>query len=100
MSRCVRYNSGWVRDGQQFDERARQLNNMVLCSPSGRVTIARADLKAETAIKIDCGIEIAHRVNDMVEATGHRRRLHEQAPLDCGADERRKEWVRLKRSWF
>ena len=62
------------------------------------MTIARADLKAETAIKIDCGIEIAHRMYDMIEATGHRRRLYEPALLDCGADERRKEWVRLERS--
>jgi hypothetical protein len=83
----MRHHSGFIFNGQQLDERARQLDDMVLCSPSARMTVARADLKAETTIKIDCGIEIVHRVNDMVEAAGHRRILHEPALLDSGADE-------------
>ena len=98
MLRCVRHDAGFIRNGQQLYERARQLDYVVLCSPSARMPVARTDLKTETAVKFDRGIEILHRVNDMIEAPSHRRILHEPTLLDSGADEGREERVRLERS--
>ena len=54
---------------QQLDKAARELHDVVVRAPW--VTVARADGKAETAIERGGGIEIAHRMNDMVEAARH-----------------------------
>src|SRR5262249_19485337 len=54
---------------QQLDEEARKLNEMIVCAPG--MAVARPDREAEPAIEIGCGVEVAHRVDDMVETAGH-----------------------------
>jgi hypothetical protein len=54
-------------------------------------------LKTEPAIEVRGGIKIAHHMNDMIEAAGHRWSLHEPTLLDSGANEGREERVRLER---
>ena len=54
---------------QQFDEAAGKLDDVVVRAP--RVAVARADGEAEAAIERGGGVEIAHRMDDMVEAARH-----------------------------
>lgn len=70
-ARPMRVDAAWVRNGQQFDERARKLNDMVLRAPVGRMAVACSDLKAETRIERGQCIEVAHGMNDMIEAAWH-----------------------------
>ena len=54
---------------QKFDEEARQLNDVIMRAPG--MTVARADGKAELAIKFGGGVEIAHRMHHVVETARH-----------------------------
>ena len=67
----MRLDSARVGDRQQLDEGAGKLNDVVLRAPISRMAIARADLKAEPRIERGGGVEVAHRMNDVVEAAGH-----------------------------
>ena len=63
--------SGGIGDRQQLDEGAGELDDVVLRPPGARMAVARADLKAEPPIELGGRVEIAHRVDDMVEAARH-----------------------------
>jgi hypothetical protein len=56
---------------QQLDEETGKLDDMVMRTPG--MAIARADLKTETAIERGGCVEIAHRMDDVIEAAGHNR---------------------------
>src|SRR5262245_2502757 len=58
---------------QQLNEEARQLDNMIVRAP--RMSVARADCKTQAAIEIGCGVEIAHRVNNMIQSAWHGRHV-------------------------
>jgi hypothetical protein len=58
---------------QQLNEEAGQLDNVIVRAPW--VPVARADRKAQAPIKIGCGVEIAHGVNNMIQSAGHGRRV-------------------------
>ena len=45
------------------------MNEVIVSAPG--VLIAGPDGEAEPAIELGGGVEIAHRMDDMVEATGH-----------------------------
>ena len=71
MPGCVRRHSARVRDSQQFNEHARQLDNVIFRSPRSRVPVARANSETKPAIKVGGFIEIAYSVNDVIEPAGH-----------------------------
>src|ERR1700730_9686877 len=48
---------------QQFDEEARQLDQVIVRAP--RMLVARAHTEAEATIKLGRGLEIAHGMDDM-----------------------------------
>ncbi len=56
---------------QQLDEKAGELHDGIMRAPG--VAVARADLKAEPAIKRGRRVKIAHGMNDVIEAAGHGR---------------------------
>src|SRR5205807_7274564 len=58
-----------LRHREQFDEETRQLNHLVVRSP--RMPIASADGEAEPAIKLCPGVEVAHGMDDVIEAARH-----------------------------
>ncbi len=98
MPRRVRNDPAFIRDRQQFDEGARQLYDVVLRAPGARMSVARANLEAEPAIEFCCRVEIVHSVDDVIEAP--RQKLHQPALVYGGADERRKQRMRLERARF
>ena len=55
---------------QQLDEEARKLDEVIVRAPG--MPVARADRKAEPPVEIGGRVEIAHRVDDVVEAARHR----------------------------
>jgi hypothetical protein len=55
-----------ICDRDEFEKAARELDKAVLGSPG--VTIAVADLKSETTVKLRRGIEIVDRQNEVVDA--------------------------------
>ena len=61
------------RDRQHFDEVAGELDDVVVGPPG--VAVARADGEAHAAIEGRSGVEVAHGMDDMVEAAGHGLRL-------------------------
>jgi len=71
---------------QQLDEATRKLNNVIMRAP--RVTIARTDGETESAVQIGRRIEVSYGMDDMVETSRHRGRLHQPALLDRSTDER------------
>src|SRR5713226_8936274 len=58
-----------LRHGQELDEEARQLDDMIVGAPG--MPVARADGEAEPAIERGRGVEVAHGMDDMVEAAPH-----------------------------
>ena len=70
--RPVRLDLCGLGHGEQLDEAIRNLYDVVLGAPRRRVTVARADLEAERAVERDRGIEIVHRVDDVIDAARHR----------------------------
>ena len=52
------------------------------------MTIARTDGETEPAVQIGRRIEVSYGMDDMVEASRHRGRLHQPALLDRSTDER------------
>jgi hypothetical protein len=74
------------RERQQLDEEPRKLHDVVVRAP--RVTVSCSDRETKAPVQIRRRIEIAHGMNDMVEASRHRGRLHQPALLDRSADER------------
>src|ERR1700730_4477862 len=57
--------------GQQLEEGARKLDQVVMGAP--RMLVVRAHSETEATIELGRGPEIAHGMDDMVEAAGHRR---------------------------
>jgi hypothetical protein len=57
------------RHGQQFDEESGKLHEVVVGAP--RMPVARSDGEAEPVIELGGRVEIAHRMDHMVEAAGH-----------------------------
>ena len=55
--------------GQPFYEIAVELNDVVQCSPI--MTVARADLEAETAIEVRQFVQISGDRDDMINSAGH-----------------------------
>jgi hypothetical protein len=62
----VRRDPARVRNRQQLDKRSRQLDYVVLRAPTGWVTVAGANLEAQTTIEFNGSIEIAHRMYDVI----------------------------------
>ena len=60
---------------REFDEKTRKLNDMVLRAPGRRMAIARTDRKADARIERGRGVEIGHRMHDMIEAARHYSRV-------------------------
>src|SRR6266853_1472966 len=58
-----------LRHREQFDEKARHLDHVVMRPPG--VPIAGADGEAEPAIKLGPRLEIAHGVDNVIKAAGH-----------------------------
>ncbi len=58
-----------LRHGEQFDEEAGKLDQPIVRAP--RMLVARSNNKAEPAIQLVRRVEIAHRMDDMVEAARH-----------------------------
>ena len=71
-ARCVRRRLRRVGESQDFDVAAGKLHDVVLRAPFRRMAVARADGEAKPPIEIGGRLEIAHGVNDMVEAARHR----------------------------
>jgi len=69
----VRCNTRRVSKRKQLDENTRKLDDPVPRSPSGGMSIARSDRKAEAAIEFGRRVEIADRVNDVIDTTGQYR---------------------------
>src|SRR4030088_2604737 len=55
--------------GQELDEKARQLDGAVVGSPW--MAVARPDRKSEAPVARRRRVEVAHRMDDMVEAARH-----------------------------
>ena len=68
--RAMRRNLCGLADLKQLDERGRKLDDAVMCAP--RMLVARAYVEAKPPIKIGGGIEVAHGMDDMIEAASHR----------------------------
>lgn len=60
-----------LRDGEQFDKAAGKLDDPVLGSPRRRMPVARADVETDRPIQRRCGVEIMHRMNDVIDAARH-----------------------------
>src|SRR4029077_19742085 len=71
----------WFGHGQQFDEEARQLDQVIVRAP--RMLVARAHTEAEATVKLGRGLEIAHGMDDMVEAAGHRCHFTAENAVGC-----------------
>ena len=59
-----------MRDREQLEEEPRKLDDVIMGAPG--MPVARPDGKAEAAIEPGRRVEIADRMDDMVEAAGHR----------------------------
>ncbi len=55
--------------GQDFDEEAGKLHEVIMRAPG--MAVARPDREAEPPIGVGRGVEVAHGMDDMVEASGH-----------------------------
>src|SRR5262249_22333947 len=60
--------------GEQFDEEAGKLDQMIVGTPC--MAVARADGEAEPPIKFGGRVEVAHGMDHVVEPAGHRSRRH------------------------
>jgi len=60
-----------LRHGEQFDKEAGKLDQLIVGAP--RMPVARADGEAEPPVELGCRLEIAHRMDDVVEPAGHRK---------------------------
>ena len=58
-----------LRHRQHLDEEAWQLHDVIMRAPG--VAVARADREAKPPVQIGAGIEIAHGMDDVIEAPGH-----------------------------
>src|SRR5262249_52079406 len=56
---------------EKLDEYAVELDDAVLCPPDLRVQVARPHGEADALIERAGGIEVAHRLGDMIEAARH-----------------------------
>src|SRR6185295_14392927 len=65
------------RDRQKLDEAIGELHDPIVGAP--RVAVARPDREAELFIKFARGVEIAHRMHDVIDAA----RLLERAHAYC-----------------
>jgi len=63
---------------QQLDEEAGQLDDAVVRAPV--VPVARADDETEPLVQRPARVEVAHRVNDMVEAARHPSSIRGSSP--------------------
>ena len=71
MPRAVRHGPRRVAEAEQFQIDAGQLDDVIFRAPLRRMTVARADGEAQPPIEIGGGVEIAHRMHDVVEAARH-----------------------------
>ena len=67
--------------GQQLEEEARKLDQVVMRAP--RMLVARAHSETEATIELGRSLKIAHGVDDMVEAAGHRRHFTAENAVGC-----------------
>src|SRR6478672_9729112 len=59
-----------LRHGEQFDEKSRKLDDVIVSAP--RMPVARTDGEAEPTIEPGRPLEIAHRMDHMIKTAGHR----------------------------
>src|SRR5262249_37239901 len=69
------------RPVQRFDEKAGRLDQVIVSAP--RMLVARADGEAEPTIELGRRLEIAHRMDDVVDAAGHRRHFTAENAVGC-----------------
>src|SRR5262249_45807163 len=70
-----------LRHGQQLDKETRKLDQVIVRAP--RMLVACADGEAEPTIELCRRLEIAHRMDDVVEAAGHRRHFTAENAVGC-----------------
>ena len=56
-------------DRQKLDEKSGKLDDMIMRAP--RVAVARADRETKAPVKLGGGVEIAHRMGDVIKAARH-----------------------------
>src|SRR5262249_42277387 len=67
--------------GQQLEEEAPKLDQVVMRGP--RMLVARGDSENEAAVELRRRLPIAHGMDDMVEAAGHRRHFTAENAVGC-----------------
>ena len=59
-------------DREQLDEEAGELNDVIMRAPGRRMPIAGADREAKPPIELPGRVEVAHRMDDVIETARHR----------------------------